>query len=293
MDYPRRELVNHVLGHKNICLLTSRQQATIGYRHCWVAENPANDCVISTTSREANQIFPLYLYPDPNDRRLLDAEGEWPPGKDGRTPNLSKAFITELAAQIGLTFVTDGRGDLAGTFGPEDVFHYAYAVFHSPTYRERYAEFLKIDFPRLPLTSDAALFKALCEKGSALVEAHLLRGTTVGLRVGFPESGDNVVASGYPKYVPTHQPPDAAPGEGEEQGRVYINATQYFEGVPEAVWDFHIGGYQVMEKWLKDRRGRALRFEDVRHYQRVAGALAVTIRLMDEIDELIPGWPLA
>jgi hypothetical protein len=330
MDYPRRELVRHVMGKENLCLLTSRQQATVGYRHCWVAYTPANDCVISTTSREANQVFPLYLYPDPEERRLLDAPGDWSPGQGGRTPNLSKKFVDDLAAKIGLTFTPDGHGDLTATFGPEDVFHYTYAVFHSPTYRERYAEFLKIDFPRLPLTSDRDLFRALCQQGAALVDLHLLRGAAVGRFITtFPVDGDGVVASGYPQYEagaaadPTAKSPPSytdlqvveggldaptapprhdmerglatagSPRGRGEVGRVYINKTQYFDGVPEAVWGFQVGGYQVLDKWLKDRRGRTLSFDDLRHYQRVVVALAETMRLMDTIDDLIPAWPLA
>ncbi|RMF81964.1 MAG: hypothetical protein D6737_03365 [Chloroflexi bacterium] len=176
------------------------------------------------------------------------------------------------------------RGEV---FTPEDVFHYAYAVFHCPTYRERYAEFLKIDFPRLPLTSDVALFRALCEQGAALVDLHLMRSPALAqLMTRFPVEGDNTVAArgGYPKYTP---PPD----DGND-GRVYINKTQYFEGVPPDVWDFHIGGYQVLSKWLKDRRGRVLDYQDLQHYQRIVVALHETMRIMQVIDDLIPAWPL-
>jgi hypothetical protein len=177
-------------------------------------------------------------------------------------------------------------------FYPEDVFHYAYAVFHSPTYRERYAEFLKIDFPRLPLTGDVTLFRALCDKGAALVKWHLLTHPDVNKGdVNFDIEGNGLVAAGYPRFEAlTPQPPlpTAALGEGESVvGKVWINATQYFGNVPRAVWEFHIGGYQVLEKWLKDRKGRELSYDDVRHYQRVVKALQETMRLMDEIDALL------
>jgi predicted helicase len=170
------------------------------------------------------------------------------------------------------------RGE--GYFGPEDIFHYAYAVFHSPEYRTRYAEFLKIDFPRLPLTSDVGLFATLCELGAELVALHLMRHPGLDRFITrYPEDGDHVVESGFPKY-------DA------ETGRLYINKTQYFEGVPEDVWQFHVGGYQVLEKWLKDRRGRQLSFDDLRHYQRIVVALVGTMRIMELIDEAIPAWPI-
>ena len=218
---------------------------------------------------------------------------------------------------------------LPNTFGPEDVFNYMYAVFHSPTYRKRYAEFLKSDFPRVPLTSDATLFRALCEKGAELVALHLLESPALENPItGYPVKGSNVVEKGFPKYVAPGEP---EPGTGKplKEGRVYINTLtpgpspkgrgepvsdfqpspsgrgcppgrtgeggatgQYFEGVPPEVWEFHIGGYQVCEKWLKDRRGRTLSFDDLTHYQKIITALKETIRLMAEIDAAIPKWPI-
>lgn len=184
-----------------------------------------------------------------------------------------------------MQFVADGKGDLQQTFGPEDVFHYMYAVFHSPMYRTRYAEFLKIDFPRLPLTTHADLFRALCKLGERLVGLHLMEkfGTTT---IKYPVNGSNVVEK--IEYL--------EPRDYPEQGRVSINKTQYFEGVPSEVWNFHVGGYQVCHKWLKDRKGRTLTFDDLKHYQRIVAALAETITLMEQVDEAIGvhgGWPLA
>lgn len=191
--------------------------------------------------------------------------------------------MRDLSERLGLRFVADGRGDLTETLGSEDVFNYAYAVFHSPSYRERYAEFLKRDFPRLPLTGDRELFAALAGKGAELVGLHLMRLPVLDEFItGFPVAGDNTVEK--VRYVTS---------EEEGAGRVYINATQYFEGVPEEVWEFRVGGYQVLDKWLKDRKERAITFEDINHYQRVVVALSETRRLMGEIDETIPGWPIA
>ncbi|MHB8597908.1 MAG: type ISP restriction/modification enzyme [Ktedonobacteraceae bacterium] len=284
MDYPRKELLDHVAYRENLCILSSRQQATPGYRHCWVSKEVSNDCVISTTSREANQVFPLYLYPNPNRKGLFDAnEPSTTPG--GRRPNLSPAFITDISGKLAMQFVADGKGDLQQTFGPEDMFHYMYAVFHAPMYRTRYAEFLKIDFPRLPLTTHAELFRALCNLGERLVGLHLMEkfGTII---IKYPVNGNNVVEK--IEYL--------EPRDYPEQGRVSINKTQYFEGVPSEVWNFHVGGYQVCHKWLKDRKGRMLTFDDLKHYQRIVAALAETITLMEQIDEAIEehgGWPLA
>lgn len=183
-----------------------------------------------------------------------------------------------------MDFIEDGKGDLIKTFGPEDIFDYMYAVFHSPTYRSRYAEFLKIDFPRLPLTSNAEMFRALCHPGAELVALHLMDKHARAI-TGYPIPGDNTVDN--VRYT--------EPGDNQAKGRVWINKTQYFEGVPPEVWAFHIGGYQVCQKWLKDRKGRQLSYDDLTHYQRIVSALEETIRLMGEIDETIEhhgGWPI-
>jgi len=288
MDFPRRELLDNVAGHDNICLLASRQQAKTGYKHCWVSNVPANDCVISTTSREANQIFPLYIYINERNKNhnqsILQNKRYLLPGPNGRIPNINPDFISAFASRLNLKFVSDGHGDLSSTFGPEDIFDYIYAIFHSPTYRQRYAEFLKIDFPRLPLTSNLDLFRKLCFLGEELVALHLMESPYLNqLITRYPVVGENIVEKGFPKFVVY---------DDDQTGYVFINKTQYFKGVPSEVWDFHIGGYQVCEKWLKDRRGRQLSFDDLMHYQKVVVALKETIRLMEEIDKAIPKWPI-
>lgn len=257
--------------------------------------------------RGGNNLFPLYLYLDADKAIKEDMEQvqTWPEEKDGRRPNLDHRLVDEFAAKLKLTFVSDGQGDLKSTFGPEDVLHYIYALLHSPTYRNRYTEFLKLDFPRVSLTSDKELFCQLCEFGSELVALHLLESpllvssnfiTRYGVR------GDNLVEKGHPKYLAPGEP---EPGTGKPvaEGRVYISKGkpkenkqgQYFEGVPPEVWEFYVGGYQVCEKWLKDRRGRTLSHDDLTHYQKVVLALQETIRLMDQIDQAIEshgGWPV-
>jgi predicted helicase len=223
----------------------------------------------SMAAYDINSVFPLYLYP---------IEGEMQIDGCHRSPNLNPEFIKAVSQKLGLTFVADGKGDLKQTFGPEDIFNYAYAIFHAPSYRTRYAEFLKIDFPRLPLTSDKALFKALVGKGAELVALHLMESPALGkLITKYAVTGSNVVEK---------------VDYDDKMQRVYINKMQYFEGVPSEVWEFHIGGYQVSQKWLKDRKGRTLSYDELTHYQKVILALIKTIRLMAEIDSLIPGWPI-
>ena len=182
-------------------------------------------------------------------------------------------------------------------------FNYAYAVFYSPTYRARYAEFLKIDFPRLPLTSNYLLFFELARFGEQLVELHLLE-KDIESDVTFPEKGSNEVEfvkfeGGNPrvsKGVSVNSKNTLADARvSADSGKVYINKTQYFENIPEAAWNFHIGGYQVLQKWLKDRKGRTLVFDDLEHYGKVVSALSQTVELMQSIDKKIGengGFPI-
>lgn len=169
----------------------------------------------------------------------------------------------------------------------EDIFRYIYAVLHAPTYRQRYAEFLKIDFPRVPLTRDVKLFRALCAFGAELVALHLLESPALDKFITrFPVVGSNEVE----KIVYAEEWRDAS---GKTQrGCVFINKTQYFAGIAPDVWNFHVGGYQVLDKWLKDRKGRALSYDDITHYQKIVVALRETIRVMNKIDAAIPKFPL-
>lgn len=151
-------------------------------------------------------------------------------------------------------------------------------MLHSPTYRSRYAEYLKSDFPRLPLTASRARFEQLAAFGEKLIALHLLRAPELDKPVAsYPVEGSHLVEK--LSFV-------------EPEGRVYINPKQYFAGVEQADWDFHIGGYRVLEKWLKDRKGRQLSFDDIVHYQRVVGSVRATRGLMQQIDEAIGAWPL-
>lgn len=160
------------------------------------------------------------------------------------------------------------------TFAPIDLLDYIYAVLHSPTYREKYKEFLKIDFPRVPYPKDAKSFWKLVEKGKAIRELHLLESPLLEHRITqYPIAGTNQV--GKVRY---------------EDGKVYINESQYFSNVPQIAWEFYIGGYQPAQKWLKDRKDRTLNFEDINHYQHIIIALTETARLMKEIDDLGMEW---
>ena len=246
---PREAVMRH-MGPDNLALATTRSVETGHFEHVLCTRQMLDHHAVLL--KEVNYLFPLYLHPN----------GDLPPDlfehENGRVPNLSAKFVDAVTAKLGVQFVAEGRGDLRKTVGPEDIFHYAYAVLHSPTYRTRYTEFLKVDFPRLPLTSDLKLFRSLAAEGDEVVSLHLLESPKLDeFLTDWPVKGDNVVEK--VQYT-------------EKDSRVWINKTQYFGGVPKAVWEFRIGGYQVCHKWLKDRKGRKLTYDDTLHYQKVVVA---------------------
>ena len=213
-------------------------------------------------SGSGTNAFPLYLYPETNGQQTIDQSSE-------RTPNLNAVIVKEIAEKIGLTF-TNEKETTKDTFAPIDILDYIYGVLHSPTYREKYKEFLKIDFPRVPYPKDKDTFWKLVKLGSEIRQIHLLESAVVEKPISkYPHTGTNVV--GKTKY---------------ENGNVYINETQCFEDVPEVAWNFYIGGYQPAQKWLKDRKDRELKPNDIRHYLKIIVALTETDRLMKEIDKI-------
>jgi len=204
--------------------------------------------------------FPLYLYQNQENGIFTEAE---------RKPNLKQEIVNQIADKLGLEFVNE-KETTENTFAPIDILDYIYAVLHSPTYREKYKEFLKIDFPRVPYPKDKNTFWQLVKLGGEIRQIHLLESPTVEQYITqYPIDGDNVVAK--PKY---------------ENENVYINDTQYFANVPETAWNFYIGGYQPAQKWLKDRKERTLEFDDILHYQKIIVALSETDRLMKEVDKI-------
>ena len=281
---PAEKVMRHMLAGPNLAFITTRQTVEnfdLGCTNCLAGHK-------SVAAYDINSVFPLYLYGDSHSEESRQGGGgtmlmslfEPAAAYGGRRANLNPKFVADVTQRLGLKWVPVDRGDLRKTVGPEDIFHYVYAVFHSPMYRTRYAEFLKIDFPRLPLTSDLELFRALAGKGAELVALHLMESPRLNdFITEFPIQGDNEVEKA--QYTDNEQ-------------RVWINSTQYFGGVPKAVWHFHVGGYQVCEKWLKDRKTRKLTYDDLQHYQKIVVALQETIRLMAETDLVIENhgcWP--
>ena len=229
--------MKHILHHNNISLITSKQFG--GSKHfILLSSNVLHD--ISSQPFAAYYNFPLYLY-----------------AEDGsRVPNLKKEIVDEIEK-------------IVGNVTPEDIFDYIYAVLHSPNYREKYKEFLKIDFPRVLYPKDTKTFKKLVAFGAELRSLHLLESPKVNQFITtYPITGSNTIEKLTFK-----------------DRKVFINPEQYFGNVPEIAWNFYIGGYQPAQKWLKDRKGRTLTNTDIEHYQKIIVALAETNRIMKEIDK--------
>ena len=261
-----KRVMQHLLAGDNLGLISVRK--TPPNQECGyflVTNHIISNGVIRADNQSIDSLFPLYLYATQTDE-CVNGNGTHHP-KPTKTPNFTPKFIKDIENHLKLTFIPDGKGNFKKNIGPEDIFYYMYAIFHSPTYRQRYAEFLKIDFPRLPLTNNKKCFQKLSILGEKLAIIHLMENDEIACNSGFPIEGDNQIE----KITYQHE-------------RIYINKTQYFDNVTADIWNFHIGGYQVCQKWLKDRKGQPLTFEMCEHYLYIIAALEHTIQLMNEID---------
>lgn len=260
IERSREEIMSHLNNRDNIAMMTTKKVEVGDFNHVFILNGLVESHAVSL--KEINYTIPLYTYPLTNGQQSIDGEVE-------RTPNFDKKLIAQFAKGLGLTLTTEKTAQ-KGTFAPIDVLDYIYAVLHSPAYREKYKEFLKIDFPRVPFPTDTKKFWQLVALGSQIRQLHLLESEEVeNLITTYPQSGTNEVEKPY-----------------FDEGKVWINNEQYFDGVPQTAWEFYIGGYQPAQKWLKDRKGRILSFEDIRHYQQMIVALTRTAQLMEEIDKV-------
>lgn len=266
---PRGEVMQHFHKGENVGLMLCRQfKGSENYYHAFITREIFESSLVSNKTSEIGYGFPLYLYPDTKQQHL--------DGQQNRQPNLAPDIVQTIAAGLGLRFTPEADPD-PDTFAPIDLLDYIYAVLHSPAYRQKYKEFLKINFPRAPYPADKKSFRKLVNLGGQLRALHLLESPTVDtLITGYPEPGDNIITK------PEYQITDTE----KRLGSVNINKTQYFSGVPETAWNFYIGGYQPAQKWLKDRKGRTLDHHDIIHYQYIIVALLETERIMGEIDEI-------
>ena len=263
VERSRDKFMSHMRHEDNLALLIGRQGQVCGNNR-WNLVYIAKGIVdFNVFYRGGGNVFPLYLY-----KKNM--------GKEERIVNFNKELYGKIAKGLNYlpcyddNLLVDPTSEYNGVLYPQDLFDYIYAVLHSPSYRERYKEFLKIDFPRIPYPTDWEKFRDLAVKGEELRQLHLMEDLPSKTGVSFPVAGS--------LQVDCYRWQD---------NRVYINAEQYFEGVPENAWNFYIGGYQPAQKWLKDRKGMTLSLEDIKHYQRIIYVLQQTERIMQEIDETL------
>jgi predicted helicase len=250
--------MRHFLEVENVGLIAPRHAVTAQYGI--FISKIINDINFTGTAGQfgAGLTFPLYLYSEKAD---LDET-------DKRRPNLNDEIVQAIAQKTGLQFTNEKTDDVK-TFAPIGILDFIYAVLHSPAYRTKYKELLKIDFPRIPYPESAEQFCRLASLGSVLRKLHLMEDVSpANDKATFPIAGSNEIAA--LKY---------------ENGKVFINKTQYFDNVPLEAWEFYIGGYQPTQKWLKDRKGRTLIFDEIEHYRKIITVLSLTVDLQRQIDE--------
>lgn len=271
IERSRKEVMAHLQNNNNIALAIKRQ-CKMDFSYIFLTNKITESCLFESAYAN-NSTLPLYLYPESNNQKTIEEQKE-------RTPNLDLKIVDAIAKKIKLTF-TNEKEQNKDTFAPIDILDYIYALLHSPTYREKYKEFLKIDFPRVPYPKDQATFWQLVKLGKEIREIHLLESAKVDdFITSYLGDGDNVITR---KLTKTNIGYEAI---SDTLGKVWINDTQYFNNVPLVAWEFFIGGYQPAQKWLKDRKDRTLDFEDIFHYQKIIVALTETHRIMQEIDTI-------
>ncbi|MDR2287509.1 MAG: hypothetical protein LBE04_08585 [Prevotellaceae bacterium] len=254
MCRPRHNVMRHML-RENICLIAKRG-LHIKVAPVFISKSISDIRAWSSPGMQGTDyVYPLYTYSDTD---------------NSRQPNFSLPAIEKFANKLKLKFVPE-KTDERDTFAPIDVFDYIYAVLHSPSYCNKYQEFLKIDFPKVPYPTDRNAFWQLVELGGRLRQIHLLESDELHtIHINYPISGNNEVTK--IKYI---------------EEKVYINDAQYFYNVPKKAWNFYIGGYQPAQKWLKDRCNRILNYDDSKHYEKIINALYCTNKIVQEIDEII------
>lgn len=248
IERSRKDVMQHFLNNKNIGLLIKRQGKQ-DFSYVFVVDRIAESCMFESAYAN-NTVCPLYLYSNTQQSSTLD----------NKIPNLNSKLVAILLSKV------DDKDKVM----PENIFDYVYATLHSPNYRSKYNEFLKSDFPRIPPAQDTKKFWELVKLGGQLRRLHLPDENELGKT----DTKFSIVGTNETDKIEY------------KDGKIYINSSQYFEGIDRKVFDFYIGGYQPAQKWLKDRKGKKLEYEDILHYQKIINSIQKTINLMKEIDEI-------
>jgi hypothetical protein len=254
VDRSRFEVMHNML-HENLGLCFMRQFSGVsGYSHFLITLNIVDNRTFFS-SKGTIQFAPLFLYPFAEKKDLFNQH------QIEKEPNIHQALFEKLSAVYRKKPT------------PKDILYYIYGIFYSNIYRKTYAEFLKIDFPRVPFTTNYNLFKEVAKLGKELADLHLLKSHILDKPIAkYQGAGDN---DRIEKVI-----------YNDEEQRIYINKEKYFEGIKAEVWNYHIGGYQVLQKYLKDRKGRIM--DDAPRYCRIIAALSKTIEIQEKLDGIYP-----
>ncbi len=270
VGWPVKQIMENYISGPNIGLLAPKANRDASFAHAFVTEQPSEAIYLSGTTGSNAMNMPLYLYPN---QTIAQADAF---DSKQRKLNLSQKPYASMCKAASIDPADQAKPDddfrsVTGDGRPSEVkiFDYIYGVLYSPAYRETFAEFLKMDFPRIPYPPSQEVFTLISEKGEQLRRLHLMEPAAVGKTFSpYLGDGDDIVARGYPDFV---------------GGKVYVNKDQYFADVPEVAWNFYIGGYEPAQKWLKDRRGHTLSWDDICHYQKIVKILTETYAIMQEI----------
>jgi predicted helicase len=258
-EVPRLEINSHLILKTNIAIVTTKQIITPTFQHVFVSNKFTDICLISLNTKESTYVFPLWLYAsDGTTENQLSISTQ----PESKISNIKKEIIDLLSSSYKKLVST------------EEIFYYIYAVLYSNIYREKYLEFLKIDFPKIPFTNDYKLFKKFSEIGKQLIELHLLKSDLLNNSSSKFEGNDNGLVKEISYNI--------------NEKRIYINKNQYFTNIEPEVWNYFIGGYQVLYKWLKDRENKYLNDEEIKTYIKIIEALKQTIKLQKKIDKFYP-----
>lgn len=262
IERSREEVMKHMMKD-NLGLIARRQMIGDRINYMFVSDKPISDGVIRSDNKGGESVFPLYLHNSYEQQTLLET--------DNKSQNIEWDTLPGWMATI-QSFTSPATNNFIQV--PEAIFYYIYAVLYSDTFREKYQEFLKSDFPRIPFTSDYKIFQYLAILGEQLVELHLLKSKLIDNPISHYEGkGDNRIEKwDYHKSLKC----------------LFINETQYFDKVSPEVWNYYIGGYQVLDKWLKERNGKILSLEDQLHFRKVITALTQTLDIQERIDKFYP-----
>ncbi|HMN24214.1 MAG TPA: hypothetical protein PKE38_06930 [Ignavibacteriaceae bacterium] len=298
IERSRKEVMIHMLD-ENIGLIARRQMLpNKPMNYFFISDKMIADGIIRSDNKGSESLFPLYIYLKSSGKKkqkltqllMFEPDEEY----HAIMPNISREVIDVLSKSYQRDFQNPLDKKKEKGFGSKEIFYYIYAVLYSNTYRNKYAEFLKIDFPRIPFTIDYKLFIQLGKLGEQLADLHLLKSKELDKTISkFPIDGSNRVE----KPIFRHSEPVSESSkvtkrgmlkqvQHDKMGKVWINKEQYFDGIKEQVWQYQIGGYQVCEKWLKDRKDRTLTLDEIKTYCKIVTALSITIELQNEIDKI-------